>query len=170
MKKFYSCANAAISSGGQGATVVHGNLGRRGRVGGGAVATCCAFLRDWVDTLCQIDGGGRVLWPQGMTVKDVFSTTFQAWLAEQGAPSSTTSPTVSLSSFRRQLLRKQKQPSLGILLRAGPPWVTLFRLTALFHCPVGHTHTGVDAEHRQHNRVIVFASCIVYFAISVSRA
>ena len=36
--------------------------------------------------------------------------------------------------------------------------------------PVGHTHTGVDAEHRKHNRVIVFASCIVYFAISVSRA
>ena len=103
MKKFYSCANAAIASGGRGATVVHGNLGRRGRVGRGAVDTCCAFLRDWVETFCQIDGGGRVLWPQGMTVKDVFETSFQAWLAEQDQSSTAASPQVSISSFRSAL-------------------------------------------------------------------
>ena len=43
----------------------------------------CGFLRDRVETYCQVDGGGRLLWPQGMTVKDVYETTFQDWLRDQ---------------------------------------------------------------------------------------
>ena len=103
-KKFYECAQKAVASEGRGATVIHGNSGRRGRVGGGVVDLCCGFLRDWVETYCQVDGGGRLLWPQGMSIKDVYETTFQDWLSQQNPTASTLAPpAVSLSSFRSAL-------------------------------------------------------------------
>ena len=100
MKKFYSCARLAVASAGRGATVLHGNSGRIGRVGGGPGDTCIAFFRYWTENFCQVDGGGRVLWPQGRTVGEVFSTTFQDWLAQQNSPESVVSGgKVSLSTF-----------------------------------------------------------------------
>ena len=80
LKKFYRCSRAAVASNGRGATFIHGNSGRIGRIGGGPGAACSAFLRYWTENFCQVDGGGRVLWPQGRTVKEVLSTTFQDWL------------------------------------------------------------------------------------------
>ena len=104
MKKFYSCARLAVASAGRGATVLHGNSGRIGRVGGGPGDTCIAFFRYWTENFCQVDGGGRVLWPQGRTVGEVFSTTFQDWLAQQNSPESVVSGVkVSLSTFRNAL-------------------------------------------------------------------
>ena len=104
LKKLYKCARAATASQGRGATFIHGNSGRIGRVGGGPGNACSAFLRHWTENFCQIDGGGRVLWPQGRTIKEVFSTTFQDWLVEQNAPESVISTMkVSLSSFRNAL-------------------------------------------------------------------
>ena len=102
--KFYECVHKAVASEGRGSTVVHGNCGRRGRVGGSTVDLCCGFFRDWVETYCQVDGGGRLLWPQGVTIKDVFETTFQDWLgSQQPDTGSLSSPSVSLSSFRSAL-------------------------------------------------------------------
>ena len=61
LKKLYKCARAATAS--QGRAFIHGNSGRIGRVGGGPGNACSAFLRHWTENFCQIDGGGRVLWP-----------------------------------------------------------------------------------------------------------
>ena len=51
LKKFYRCSRAAVASNGRGATFIHGNSGRIGRIGGGPGVACSAFLRYWTESI-----------------------------------------------------------------------------------------------------------------------
>ena len=83
----------------------------------------------------------------------------------------------------RQLQREQEQSRGGVLLRACPARVPIVFISEKLLCscvhrwydeinliygPVGHTHTGIDATHCQHNQVSSPLSALARVCLSVS--
>ena len=110
--KFYNCARAAAAHDGRAAKILHGRVGLVNKERAKGLPTqadiCKIFYPWWSSIFCQMSGGGDLLWPQGLTVVQLWGSTFQDWLAKTyPAQPDFYTPHPSCQTFRDAIASKE---------------------------------------------------------------